>query len=701
MPRARWLAVVLALTAAVTACNGGARSSKDQAAVSHPPSGPSWAPEPATQRGLTTLAQPIAGKLGLHTVSGDVTFWTGVNLGSTTPGHSPGELAISRQDYRRWYAQMGRLGVRVLRIYTIHPPQMYEELLAWNRAHPAAPIFLMQGVYLPDESYLQTHDLYAPGPTAAFTAELRAASDAVHGLLNRAALSGRASGQWTADVSPWLAAWIVGVEFDPVATLASDRVNAAAPDHHGRYFSSVSDRTRSTPTERWLAARMDELATAEAKKGRSAPIAFVNWPTTDPLRHRHEPLSREDIVGIDAAHVRASTAWPGGTFASFHAYPYYPDFLRHEPVYQAYKLKGVQDPYAGYLADLARHFGAMPLMITEVGVPSSIGSSHLGTMGRDQGDHSEKDALAIDAALVRVVHDVGLSGALVFSWTDEWFKFTWNTLPRQAVANGERHSLWHDPLTNEQWFGLNAEDPTPTGVQTVSESRSGVRRVEVDHDASFLDVTVRLEHPPTEPVRLGFDVVPGGLPLPGGGSSTGQDVAVVVDPQAHTAVASIRGDLDPVLLDGQPKGAVPPPGPDGWTLQRMSTNRPFDLDGKHLPAEYLPVGNLREGVWDPTSPVADSRSTWHLAGSVLTLRLPWSMLAMGDPSSRTAVQPVGGLPIAVPVEAISLLVDAGRGGSASCSVRWEKWQQATFTERQKPGVQPLVDAWASLSRPVR
>ena len=697
MPRVRWLAVSLALVAVLTGCNGASTGQPR----THAPIGPSWAPAPAALAGLTTLAQPVAGKLALHTVSGDVTFWTGVNLGSTTPGHSPGELAISRQDYQRWFGQMGRLGVRVLRIYTIHPPQMYAELLAYNRAHPAAPIYLMQGVYLPDESYLQTRDLYAPGPTAAFTAELRAASDAVHGALTRAALPGRASGQWTADVSPWLAGWIVGVEFDPVAALASDRVNAAAPDHRGRFFSSVPDRTPTTPTERWLAARMDELATAEANKGRSAPIAFVNWPTTDPLHHPHEPLGREDIVGIDAAHVRASNAWPGGTFASFHAYPYYPDFLRHEPGYQAFQLTGVPDPYAGYLADLARHFGAMPLMITEVGVPSSIGSSHLGTNNRDQGDHSETGALAIDAALVRVVHDVGLSGALIFSWTDEWFKYTWNTLPRQAVANAERHALWHDPLTNEQWFGLNAEDPTPTGTQTISESPSGVQQVVVDHDASFLDVTVRLEHPPTEPVRLGFDVVPGGLPLPGGGSSAGQDVAVVVDPQAHTAVASIRGDLDPVLLDGQPKGAVPLPGPDGWTLQRMSTNRPFDLDGKQLPAEYLPVGNLREGVWDPKSPQADSRSTWHLDGRVLSLRLPWSMLAMGDPSSRTAVQPVGGLAKAVPVGAITLLLDAGRGGSASGSVRWEMWQRATFTERQKPGVQPLVDAWGSLSRPVR
>ena len=371
---------------------------------------------------------------------------------------------------------------------------------------------------------------------------------------------------------------------------------------------------------------MDELATAEAAHGRSSPIAFVDWPTADPLHHAHEPLRSEDLVGVDANHVRASAAWPGGTFASFHAYPYYPDFLRHEPTYQAYVLHGKKDPYAGYLADLAAHFKRIPLLISEVGVPSALGSAHFGTNGRDQGNHSEQQALAIDASLVHVVHDVGLAGALIFSWADEWFKFTWNTLPRQAVVNSERRSLWHDPLTNEQWFGLNAEDPIPVGKQVLAEARHGVQQLSVNHDASYLDVIVALERPPTAPIRLGFDLLPGGLPLPGGGGS-GEDVAVVVDPRAHTATASIRGDIDPVLLDGQKPADLVKPAPDGWALERLSTNRSFVLDGAFLPGRippgrqpprrclgrsFPPAGLAfalasRRQPADPPSPVVDAR----------------------------------------------------------------------------------------------
>jgi hypothetical protein len=655
----------------------------------------SWAPQPTTAGGLSTVAAARGGRLLLHTRHGDVDFWSGVNLGSTTPGHSPGELAISREDYRRWFTQMGQMGIHTLRIYTIHPPAMYEELEAYNEAHADAPIYLVQGVYLPDESYLTGHDLFAARPTKAMDAEVRDASAAVHGDLTRAPRTGRASGTWTADVSRWVAAWVVGVEWDGYATRASDARNARQPLHRGRYFANTAD---ATPTERWLAARMDELATREAARGVSAPIAFVNWPTADPLHHPSEPLTSEDAVGVDANHVLPTGAWPGGTFASFHAYPYYPDFLRYQPAYAK-----ADDPYLAYLLDLKRHYAPhMPLLVSEFGVPSSLGSAHTGTKGRDQGGHSEQEALAMDAAMLRSFKDAGLAGGLLFSWVDEWFKFTWNTISRQAVVDGERRAVWHDPLTNEQHFGLLAEDPVKVGRSVPWEARTGVQRVALDHDESWVYVTVDLERAPTAPVRVGFDVVPGGLALPGGSARTSgpHDHAVTVDPSARTATMVVDGAVDPVLLDGLPASSVPPPGADGWSPERLTVNRPLvlPLTGRHTPAEFLEVGRLRRGSWDPQADGYDDRSTWQLQGNRLTLRLPWSMLGLGDPSSKTAVVPRRGKPVAVTVQDIGVVVDAGPGGRADLRIRWDAWNRAKHAERVKAGAQSFVDALADVSR---
>src|SRR5690348_7778400 len=223
----RWL-VLAALLAGLAGCGGRTLPSAPPPvagldAITPAPAGPSWAPRPQTLAGLRTVATAGARGFALSTAHGPASFLPGVNLGSTTPGHQPGELSIAPEQYRRWFAAMGRLGVRVVRIYTIHPPAFYRELRRYDQAHPDAPIYLMQGVYLPDESYVQTQNLDDPVPSQAFSVELRHAAAAVHGDLRLPAEPGHASGDWTNDVSPWTAGWIIGVEWDPVATSGSDR----------------------------------------------------------------------------------------------------------------------------------------------------------------------------------------------------------------------------------------------------------------------------------------------------------------------------------------------------------------------------------------------------------------------------------------------------------------------------------------------
>jgi hypothetical protein len=645
------------------------------------------APKPGrTAGGLAMLAQQDGERLLLHTTGGDLDFWGGVNLGSTTPGHQPGELAMTAEDYRRWFPMMRARGVRVLRIYTIHPPAFYTELKAYNEAHADDPIYLVHGIYLPDESYLESADLFADGPTQAMIAEVRDASAAVHGRLRRDRTPGRASGVWTADVSPWTAAWLVGVEWDPVAATASDKTNAGRPAVRGRYFATTPE---ASPTERWIAARMDELATAEAAAGCCVPIALVNWPTADPLKHPQEPLEREDQLSVDANHVRPTASWPAGTFASYHAYPYYPDFQRLQPSYTS-----TADPYRAYLLDLKAHHAGMPLMITELGVPGSLGSAHIGTLGRDQGHHDEAEQMRMNAEMVHLVADAGLAGALLFGWADEWFKFTWNTLPRHAAVAPDRRALWHDVLTNEQWFGLIASDPVPVGRRVVHEARDGVRSVALDHDASYLYLTIETDgEPPT--YEIGFDVLPGtGARLPSGAGAGRDDVALVVDAKAGTAQCLVRADLDPVALDGLPAGTAPKPREDGWLLHRLTLNKPYDVPTTtiHRPPELQDVGDLIKGRWEPDAAERDSRATWRIERgdrlTTLRVRLPWGLLLFADPSSRSAYAPRGGKAVATVVDKVTTTLVAD-GRTVRFDIGWDEWNAAKHVERPKRGIEQV------------
>jgi hypothetical protein len=470
--------------------------------------GPSWAADPARVEGMSVLAESDADGFRLHTASGDKTFLPGVNLGSTVPLRQPGEVGkIPAEQYAVWLDQMADLGIRVVRIYTLHPPAFYNELAAHNEEHPDDPIYLVQGAYLPDESYVdQGGSLYDPAVDDTFSEELADVSAGVHGDLERVETPGRAGGRWTSDVSPWLAAWVVGVEWDPEATLRTDRIDAEAPYSRGDYFTATPD---ATATERWIATHMDELAGHEAERGSSAPMAFVNWPTTDPLSHPEEPLETEDLVGVDPMHVLPTEAWPGGTFASFHAYPYYPDFQRHEKAPQDEEWNGRADPYAGYVTALRDHVAdTMPLLVTEFGVPSSLGTAHFGPLGRGQGDHTEQDAMAMNADMMRMLEAKGVAGAFLFSWEDEWFKRTWNTLEHQVE---ERRQLWHDPLTNEQWFGLVATDPEPLVDAAVEASpeEGAFEYVHVWADASWVHIDATTRDALPDEMGLEVDVVPG------------------------------------------------------------------------------------------------------------------------------------------------------------------------------------------------
>ena len=670
---------------------------------------PSWAPSVREISGLRTIATASPAGYTLFTEHGPVRFVAGIDLGATTPGHQPGEVAITAGDYDRWLAEMGALGVRALRVYTIHPPAFYQALAAYDTAHPADPIYLIQGVYLPNDDYLNKQNMYDPAATQTFRQELRDAASAVHGTLVRAPRHGFASGRWTADVSQWTAGWIIGVEWDPYATAATDRKNPHAPATGGRYFTPAPD---ATPAERWIAARMNDMAADEAATGWTAPIAFANWPTTDPLRHPNEPNPQEDMVGVDAAHVLPTRNWPGGTFASFHVYPYYPDFLQYQPSLQNFTFDGHIDAYAAYLHDLLVHFkGKMPVMITEFGVPSSLGSAHNGTLGRSQGDHTEEQSMEMDAQMLVMMRQLGMAGGFVFEWTDEWYKETWNTQLHQIPR--ARVQLWHDEFTNEQYFGVVATDPLPLAPPAVIYSASsgmGVRQVTAWEDESYIHLSVTFARPPAGSVTIGLDTVPGiAGPPPPGSSDRRASYALVLDLTRQTGQAWVRGTLDPDQIDYAPiPASARPASRDGWQELQLVTDRPWvlPLTRQQTRMQFNNVGLLRDGDWNPGDAGYDSQALWHLHGSELDLRIPWAMAGMSDPSSHQALVPLGEFRASsTTIPGIGLTISSGgnpalqAGTVEAGAVRWQAWQAVRYTERIKPGASALRQAFNAVSTP--
>lgn len=644
-------------------------------------------PPQITVDGLRLPARVHGGAIEQATADGfKPRFWAGVNLGSTTPGHLPGEVAATRDDYNRWIWEMGRLGVSTVRIYTILRPSFYDALRAYDLGHPDRPIMLIQGVWIPEDEWLSTGDAYSPAVTNGFKAEIADAVGVVHGATDLPEQPGHAGGTYRSDVSPWLLAWSIGVEWDQKAVRSTNQQEAGHPAFHGRYFTSADG---STPMESWLASMLDYTASLEAGRGWSRPLTFTNWLTTDPLHHPYEPLRREDAVSIDATHIAATQAWPGGFFASYHAYPYYPDFLRRTPRYAH-----AADPYSAYLRDLRRYHHGQAVMITEFGVPTGIGVAHRGPLGRDQGDHTELEAGAMDADMLRAIRRDGYAGGMLFEWLDEWFKFTWNTWDLEQPP--ERRALWRNALTNEEQFGLIAAEtrgqPESGGTQ-IAGPGSGLQLVRASHDEEYLYLRLRFNGAQDwrqHPVTVGFDVRPGeNGALPGSnGADPDADVALRIGPgdTAHIAQAAWT---DPIAWQfGVARTFVPvhradlEQGSGVWHSPRLMLNRPTLIRPQHTvyPAELVDVGTFRWGDWsEPTNLV-------RVHGAVLDVRIPWMLLTFADPSSHL-VYSVDRTGVVTTQKVGAMGISVLRGGelTAASGYSWADWNTVEWHERRKAG----------------
>jgi hypothetical protein len=676
----------------------------------------SWAPVYQEVDGLQSFARVAGDRIVISTEGGDRTFLAGVNLGPTIPGHFPGEQAIRREDFHRWFPQMRNLGIRAIRVYTIMPPHFYEELAAFNTANPDEPLLLVHGIWIPEERFYETDDLFDPDLTATFRDEIRNAVAVVHGNALLPDRPGHASGNFTADVSPWLHSWAIGVEWDPFATERSDRSNAGIDPHIGRFFSSVEG---ASSTETWLAMWLDHLAALEAERGVTMPLTFVNWPTTDPLTHPDEPLRREDRVGIDANNVFPSEAWPGGYYASYHAYPYYPDFQRYEEGIAGFELDGRPDNYAGYLTKLKEHHAGIPVVITEFGVPSGMASAHLGPQGRDQGGHSEQRQMEINAELLDVIRSVGLAGGLVFQWVDEWFKFTWNTIDYEIPWH--RRAMWMNPWTNEAHFGLVAVEPGIDQVvvidgdetewagnrsQVILESQGPVREVRAVKDEGYLYLRLRLDKVESwraEPITIGLDVIEGGGGgLPGTGAVPEADYAVVIGPTEADGRILVRSSNDPYLIHyafgrgyEDVDEALLEEGNGLWHTQRLVVNRPLTIPttGAELEAEVIAPGEMVFGTSDPADSKFDSRTTWAASGAVVELRLPYQAIGISDPSSLQAYRiGIDGSVSTETVERVGITLVVSDVAYPTAGYAWEPWQSVEWHERPKAGIQMFSEA---------
>jgi len=652
-------------------------------------------------------------------------FMKGVNIGAGKPGIFPGELTTSYEEYYRWFEYISEMNANCIRVYTTLRPQFYNALLDFNK-QAENPLYIFQGVWMDEADVQSLSDVYAQNNQILneFMQDALNVVDVIHGNATLPVRAGYASGSYTADVSQYLAGWIIGIEWDPKLVKTTNESNTDRNVYDGVYLYTLS----ATPFEAFLCQVGDKVIVHETEQYHfQAPLAFSNWMTTDPLTHLNEPHSDEDLVTVNMENIKGRDKYYAKEFICYHIYPYYPDSLNYQEDYITYKdSTGKINPYRAYLKDL-KLVHTMPIIIAEFGIPTSRGLTHKSIMGYNQGQVDETDQGEMLLDMLNSMYQENYAGGIVFTWQDEWFKRTWNNVKFDIA---DRRPFWSNIQTSEQNFGLLAFDPgtddcicyidgdlsdwsedTPLIINNTGSLyvKSDERYVYLRMDLDNFDFTKDTLYIPIDTIA-------------GQGNLTYKDQSVTFDKMADFVVVVNGKDNTRILVDsyydsfyylyGEQYSMITKvsdirtKNSGRFNTMQMCYNYEMTIppEGTIIPFQSYETGKLTYGISNPSSKDYQSLADFYVKDNTIELRIPWQLLNVMDPSTNQIMDDLYTMQNIVATDDSGFTFGLGikKSDEKSAAVdltatyTWDNWILPTYHERLKPAYYVLQNGLKSL-----
>lgn len=680
----------------------------------------------------------------------------GVSLGSGIPGEWGTDYAIDEETYLRWFAQIQELGANTIRVYTILQDDFYNAFYAYNTAREEAgeePLWLIHGVWVNDYTQFSHRDAYDDAFLGNFIRDCRTLVDVLHGQRSISLGYGLGSGSYRKDVSRWVLGYILGVEWEDVTVAYTDEKYPDRSQYQGTYLRTTED---ASPFEAMLCQVGDKIIEYESNRYKVQKlVAFSNWPTTDPFRYP-EAVTEHFLkcAYVDVSHITSTGSFLSGMFASYHVYPYFPDYLndylatRDEPASTVdmpevaatvrgvpleqlltgndqadfYDSDGNLNTYYAYLK-LLNDYHDIPVVISEYGLSTGRGMSQRDVnTGRNQGGLTEEEQGQALIECYEDIMDAGSAGSCVFLWQDEWFKRSWNTM---YAVDFDNSPYWSDYQTNGQSFGLLTFDPgeeesivyvdgDPSeweAVGPVLETEEG--RLYMQYDEKYIYFYVALEHFDREndTIYIPIDTTPKS------GSTYCHNYDISFERPCDFLIR-IRGERGSRVLVqeryeslraayGQEVYRVDPYiyPPDADSPVFKSINLILQLNqNRDVSTEQLvtyETGRLRPGNANPNSPDFDSLADYCFTDSGVEIRIPWQLLNFANPSEMLIHDDYYEHYGIEYIEIDSLYAGFGIGTPDTripmASFALKGWgQSVTYHERLKRSYYILQDYWQAL-----
>ena len=612
----------------------------------------------------------------------------GVNIGAGIPGEWATDYAIDEETYLRWFEMIQEMGANTIRVYTILNDDFYNAFYEFNKGNEN-PLWLIHGVWVNDYVQNSHRDAYDAEFQETLIKDCRTVVDILHGNKKIMLGEGTGSGSYRKDVSPWVIGYILGVEWEDVTVTYTNHKYEGLEPYQGTYMSVSAE---ASPFESMLAEVGDSIIEYESKKYKQQRlIAFSNWPTTDPFQYPERITTFFMKCGyVDVEHIETEEAFLSGQFASYHVYPYYPDYLGYlldkegkeneelitEEVLLYSKLEegrpyqevlgdiedalydedGNVNSYRAYLNMLTEHH-SMPVVISEFGVSTGRGMAQRDRYtGRNQGNMSEEEQGEALISCWEDIMDAGCAGGCVFTWQDEWFKRTWNTMHAVDLT---KTPYWSDYQTNEQYFGLLTFDPGEEESVCYVDGDAGEWkesdlvteteevRLSMKYDEKFLYFLIEKEDydPSSDVIYLPIDTTP----KTGSTYCEEHDVSferaadflMIIDGKENSRVlVQERYEVLRAMFyqeTDERDAYLDPPDKETPVFKQihlmLQTATPLIEGNLQAGAETYETGLLQYGNGNPASEDFDSLTDFMYSGDVIEVRIPWQLLNFSDPSN--------------------------------------------------------------------
>ena len=691
----------------------------------------------------------------------------GVNMGVGIPGEWATDYAIDKETYLRWFGYIQEMGANTVRVYIALQDDFYNAFYEYNlerEENGKEPLWLLHGVWVNDYMQNSHRDAYDEELLDVLIQDSKTVIDILHGQKVMSLGRGLGSGSYRHDVSRWVIGYILGVEWESTLVAYTNQTSVGLNSYDGEYLYTTE---KATPFEAFLCRVGDGVIRYESSRYKQQRlVAFSNWPTTDPFSYPvTAAYGREKYACVDVEQIKSKESFQSGLFASYHVYPYFPDYLelirrggelgdaevtrrlgatiRATLEYRQSKLnapsildyvqdsdyydhRGRYNTYIAYLRAL-NQYHTLPVVISEYGVSTGRGMAQEDiNTGRNQGHMTEQEQGQAIIDCYRDIMDAGCVGSCIFTWQDEWFKRTWNTM---HAIDLDKTPYWSDYQTNEQYFGLLAFDPgkeesicyvdgdlSEWGPEDLAASYMGME-LSVKYDEKFIYFLVK---------KPGFKQLSDTIYIPidttqKTGSTYCQNYDITFERACDfLVVIHGRGDSRVIVqqryealrstfaYDYYPEDPyVTPPEKDTPVFINIYLpliQRDFlrDPSATEPTGTKFDTGALRYGNANPDSEDFDSLADFIFSGDYVEIRLPWQLLNFSNPSEMMVHNDYYEHYGIENLHIDEMYVGIGCYGETKyripmSAVTLKGWgKKPTYHERLKRSYYILQDYWASL-----